>query len=170
MSDSGLIAWDTCILIDAIQQTENRWNAIAPMLNRAKLGIIQIVISTISLTECHYLRGEADKGVSQSDQNKMMARWFESSFLIKRPADFGVCNLAAELCQQGKGLKPMDAIIVATALKSNASALITIDGNARARLLANDMRFNTAAGKPLRICTPSAWTVDNSPQLFDTAT
>jgi len=164
----GVIAWDTCILIDAIQKTGNRWGAIAPMVNLGTRGDLKIVISTLSVAEGYFLREMAIQGASQLEQNHAIEQWLEHSFLVKRAADFGTCKVAAELCRGESGaLTPSDAIVIATALRHNAASLITYDDKSGESLLKLDGKFPNAYGT-LRICRPEDWTQDNSPQLFDT--
>src|SRR4051812_2163000 len=112
-----VIAWDSCILLDAIQKTDARWQSIAPMINLATRGDLKIVLSTISVTETYYLKELARAGLDQAGQDAAIESWLDHSFLVKRSADFGTCKIAAELCRQQQGkISPSDAIVVATAL------------------------------------------------------
>ena len=163
----SVISWDSCILIDAIQRTATRWPSIAPMLNLTKKGELKIVLSTLCVAEAYFLRESSDLGVPQAAQNELIERWLEHSFLIKRAADFGTCKIAAELCRHTQGkLKPPDAIIVATALRHNASALITFDDKAGESLLKQDQQFDLPGNRKLRICTPGTWARENASELF----
>ncbi len=167
----AVISWDTCILIDAIQKTAWRWDHIAPMLNLAQQGDLKIVLSTICVAETIFLRGFSDQGMSQADQNSAIERWLEHKFLVKRAADYGTCEVAAELCRQAYSLfstklSTTDAIVIATAIRHGAATLVTYDDKQGESMLALDQKFALPNGKRLRICTPEAWTTDNSPQLF----
>lgn len=160
-----VIAWDSCVLIDAIQGTLGRWGAIAPMINLAANGELKIIISTLSVAESYFMRGLASRGATNSDQAAAIESWLENSFLVKRAADFGTCKIAAELCRKTRGsLKPPDAVIIATALRHNADSLLTYDTGV---LAFNNMFPTSSLKNNLRICRPEEWTKDNSPQLFD---
>jgi predicted nucleic acid-binding protein len=153
-----VVSWDTCILIDAIQKTRDTWEFIAPILDLAEAGDLKIVISTISLAECYYLRYAAGQGMDQTQQNGMIDKWLEHSFLIKRAADLGTCRIAAEVCRATRGaLQAADAIIVATALRHGASALLTYDNKAGSSLLAQDGKLSLGDGRMLQICAPQDW-------------
>lgn len=165
--DKAVVAWDTCILIDAIQKTPGRWEAIAPMLNLAQVGDLKIVLSTISVAECYYLRHLSNQGLNQAEQNSLIEKWLEHSFLVKRAADFGTCKIAAEVGRITKGkLQPNDAIIAATALRHGASALVTYDDTNGESLLKQDGILTIQNTTALKICTPLGWSNDYSPQLF----
>lgn len=163
----GVIAWDSCVLIDAIQKTGGRWGAIAPMVNLGKQGELKIIISALSVAEGYFCREMAAEGASQKEQNNAIELWLEHTFLVKRAADFGTCKIAAELCRKVNGkISPSDAVIVATAIRHGAASLITYDDTQGESLLKLDGEFPAAHGR-LRICRPEDWTQDNSPQLFD---
>jgi predicted nucleic acid-binding protein len=161
------VAWDTCILIDAIQKTPDRFDAIAPMLNLARIGDLKIVLSTVCVAECHYLKELAAQGADQEEQNNLIEKWLEHSFLVKRAADMGTCKVAAQVLRLVRGkLSSSDAIIVATALRHKASALITYDDTKGKSLIAQDGKIPDGRGGFLRICGPEGWSNDSSPQLF----
>lgn len=161
-----VIAWDTCILIDAIQKTPDKWSFIAPMINEANINEMRIVLSTISIAECYYLKHLASQGLNQAEQNALIDKWLEHSFLVKRAADFGTCKIAAEVGRITKGaLTPNDAIIAATAIRHKASALVTYDDTAGGSLLAQDGKISVGGLPPLRIYTPTQWTKDVNPEL-----
>lgn len=162
-----VIAWDTCIIIDAIQRT-GEWDCIAPMVNLAQDDDLKIVVSAMCVAELHYLRKLAGEGMGQPEQNDLIARWLDNEYLVKRAVDLGVAETAAEICRTVRGaLSPPDAIIVATALMHGASALITYDNKQGESLLKQDQKIARPEGGMLRICRPQNWNQTNSPQLFD---
>ncbi|MEQ8800315.1 MAG: type II toxin-antitoxin system VapC family toxin [Salinisphaeraceae bacterium] len=153
-----LIAWDTCVIIDAIQRSESRYGALIPMVNKAVQGDLEIAVSTLSIAETLYLKDLASDGATQERQNTLIERWFDEPYVLKRNADFSVCSDAAELARRHGILKPADAVIVATAIRNGADALITYDGeSARGKGL---LQLDGALGNPgLRISTPENWSV-----------
>lgn len=163
-----VIAWDSCVLLDAIQKTTMRYDAIAPMINLGVAGELKIVLSAMSYAECYFLRGLAAQGMVQAEQNDLIDRWLENNYLAKRAVDFGTSKIAGAICRQFPGkIMPADAIIAATALRHGAKALITYDDTAGKSLLACDGKIARPEGGYLRICKPAAWNASNSPQLFD---
>lgn len=163
-----VISWDTCVLLDAIQKTEKRYDAIAPMINLGLKGDLKIVLSAMAYAECYFLRGLAAQGLGQPEQNDLIERWLENAYLVKRAVDFGTSKIAGEICRQFKGkILPSDAVIAATAIRHGAATLITYDDTAGKSLLACDGLIKRLDGGTLRICRPESWNADNSPQLFD---
>lgn len=122
-----IVAWDSCIIIDAIAKTPDRYPAIAPMIRRAESEELSIVVSSASVAEVLYLPGFQAVGKTQEEQNDLIEKWFDNSYLVKRNVDFGVGLKAAELRRQFQGLTPVDSIILATALLHEADTLVTYD-------------------------------------------
>lgn len=63
--DKELVAWDSCIIIDAIQRTKGRYSAIQPMVRKAESADLSIIVSMASIAEVMYLREFAVAGMSQ---------------------------------------------------------------------------------------------------------
>ena len=122
-----IVAWDSCIIIDAIQQETNRYPSIFPMIRKAEAGDLLIVISMASISEVLYLRELTAKGLSEEEQNNLIEKWFDSSYIVKRAVDFGVGKKAAELRRQFQTLTPVDSMILATAVLVEADVLVTYD-------------------------------------------
>lgn len=157
-----ILAWDSCIVIDAVQQEPERWPTIQPMVNQAEAGELQIVVSTATIAEVQYLRFLSDQGLSQEAQDDLIERWFDNEYIVKRNADRGVCRLAAELARQhaqkGKPVSPIDSIILATAILAEAEVLVTIDSGDSKRV--GLLELDGKVGDPgLRIKTPDQYTI-----------
>ncbi len=129
MPDLEIIAWDSCIIIDAIQRDSGRYPHIKPMVSRAEVNDIFILVSTTSIAEVRYCKEFVAQGMTQDNQDEIISRWFDNSYVVKRNADFGICELAAKLGRQYKdsGITPLDSIILATALDRKAGTLVTYD-------------------------------------------
>ena len=148
------IVWDSCIIIDAIQQTAGRYQFIEPMLTRAMEGNLKIVISAASIMEVLYLRDFAAQGMDQLEQDDIIRRWLDNSFIIKRTVDIPISLEARTLRVAHQGLTQTDALILATAVVYKVDTLVTYDGNTvggRVSLLGLDGQIGAP---PLRIKTP----------------
>ncbi len=148
------LAWDSCAWISYIQQeevvlkdgsTEDRGVMCRPVLQAAEKGDVEIVVSSVALVEviCK------NKDVSIDDQK--VRDYFDNDYILLVSADKDVCDLARELMLAGHaGLRPADAIHVATACISNADELHTFDG----KLLDLDSGIDRKDGTRLRIRKP----------------
>jgi len=158
------ILWDSCIIIDAIQKKEGVIEHLLPVIRRAESGDVRIVISAASIAEITYLK-DLSSSMTQSEQNATISAWMNQDYVIRRNADVGVCQHGAEIARSlsadGERITPLDSIILATAIKTNANALITLDDGKNSRnsgLLALTGRF----GDPgLQILTPQGYLVQS---------
>ncbi len=129
------LAWDSCAWISYIQQekvvlkdgsTEDRGAMCRPVLQAAEKGDVEIVVSSVALVEviCK------NKDASINDQK--VRDYFDNDYILLVSADKDVCDLARKLMLAGHaGLRPADAIHVATACISNADELHTFDEKLR---------------------------------------
>jgi len=126
-----IVLWDSCIVIDAIQQQEDIYIHLQPMIRKAEAGELFIVVSSVTVAEVTYCKELSAKGVSQEEQNEIIQQWMNQDYIVRRIADFGICRSAAMLAREfsvpGKSLSPIDSIVLATAIKNNVDALITLD-------------------------------------------
>ena len=116
-----------------------------PVLQAAEKGTVEIVVSSIALVEviCK------NKDASIDDQK--VRDYFDNDYILLVSADKDVCDLARRLILAGHaGLRPADAIHVATACISNADELHTFDG----KLLDLNSRTDRKDGTHLRIRKP----------------
>lgn len=155
------VLWDSCVIIDAIQKSDEQYQYLGQMMRNAEVGDLLIAISTASIAEVVYCRQLAAEGVSQDEQDALIEKWMNSDYVFRRNADSGVCEfgaqLAREAAKQSKSLSPIDSIILATALTSGVDALITTDdgkGGKNSGLL----EFNEVFGDPpLKILRPGEY-------------
>ena len=116
-----------------------------PVLQAAEKGTVEIVVSSIALVEviCK------NKDASIDDQK--VRDYFDNDYILLVSVDKDVCDLARRLMLAGHaGLRPADAIHVATACISNADDLHTFDG----KLLDLNSRTDRKDGTHLRIRKP----------------
>lgn len=144
-----VVLWDSCVIIDAIQENPNTYPCLLPMIKKAEAGELYIVISSAQIAEVKYLRELAAQGISQDAQSELIDAWLNSDYVIPRNADRGVCQYAVQLARQvgsgNKNLTPLDSIVLSTALLNGSEALITMDGGNRdsVGLLDLSMRFGS---------------------------
>ncbi|MCH7725344.1 MAG: type II toxin-antitoxin system VapC family toxin [Planctomycetes bacterium] len=123
-SDPERIYWDSCVFIDAIQHTPGRYETLKKIVKRAESGQIILVASTMCIAETVKLDQSTNTATQQA---KTIREFFENDFISVKSVDRFIAEKAAEIARQ-HGLKPPDAIHVATALRWKCSVLHTYDG------------------------------------------
>ncbi len=165
------VTWDSCIVVDAIQQEPIRYPTIEPMIRAAETGELRVVISTASLAEVFYLGWlSREQGMSQADQNNLIEKWLDQDWITKRNADFGICTGAADLRRQHntaqKQFTSIDAIILSTTLSTKSDALITNDDGRSDNTQLGLLQLHERVGNPpLRIVRPEEWSVQSEMNL-----
>jgi len=119
-----LVAWDTCVILSAIDKHPNRYPAIELLEKRAREKELGIVISVVCIAEVLYVGEESCAGESQM---RMIDQWFDNPHLSVYNIDRGIARQAASLRREFRISTP-DALILATALRCNVKALFTFDG------------------------------------------
>jgi predicted nucleic acid-binding protein len=154
------VYWDSCVYIDCIQRTPGRWEHLEPVLRQAERGSIVLVASALVIAEVVKC-----PEVPIRDDDKIRD-FFENDFIKFRNVDRATAEAAARISRE-HGVKPPDAIHVATAIITKCDCLQTFDGMQRGgkRLLS----FNGVIGlPPLKIEIPSLVRTDGVQQnLFE---
>jgi predicted nucleic acid-binding protein len=149
------IYWDACAWIALIQNEkirasngrllEDRGGLCRVVIEAAKAGAVEILTSTLSLAEvCKdpAIRSQGADAVSD---------FFENDYLLLVNVDRLAGERARRLMTGGySGLKPPDAVHVATAAVSGVEEMHTFDD----KLLNLDGLIDKADGTKLKICKP----------------
>lgn len=145
--------WDACAWIAYIIQekvdtpsgVEYRGRECKAVIEAAENGKLEIVTSAFSLVEVC----KRSAGISVPTDN--IAAFFENDYLLLVHLDREVGELARELMNAGhSGLKPQDAVHLASALVSRSQRLHTYDK----KLLGLSMKIDRLDGGKLDICMP----------------
>lgn len=154
--------WDACSWIALIQKEkilghggrvlEDREQLCRSVLEAAKAGKLEIVVSTFCLVE---VCKEKDGAIADK-----IADFFENDYVLTVTVDWFVGVRARHLMQAGYNLKPADACHLATALVTNVSEMHTFD----LKLLGLNGKLDKADGTKLKICKPGPLT---SAPLFE---
>ena len=153
------VYWDSCTWISLIQNetavplvgggTENRAALARAVLDEATRNAAEIVTSTLAFSEVSKPSITQDGLAGSTDK---LSNFFENDFIVLVMLDRHVGELARALMQQGyPGLKPLDAVHLASALVANVDEMHSFDD----RLLNLSDRIEKKNGKPLKICRPS---------------
>lgn len=170
------VYWDSCTWISLIQNetavplpgggTENRASLARAVLSDAEKGAAEIITSALSLAEVS--KPATDPGSDFQSADKLAA-FFENDFIVISMLDRTVGESARRLMQaRYPGLKPLDAVHVASALAANVDEMHSFDQ----KLLDLDDKLEKLDGKPLKVCKPAMGgpplpLLESPPQVLD---
>lgn len=151
------VYWDACVWIALIQQEKNydtngsgrliedRFTFCMSVIKEAEAKKLEIVTSSLSLAEvCK------STGLKAQDE-EIIAQFFENDYILLVAVDRMIGERARNLMMSGlPGLKPPDAVHLATAAITAVDAMHTFDG----KLLALDGFVDTLNGTKLKIAKP----------------
>jgi predicted nucleic acid-binding protein len=123
-----VVLWDSCVIIDCLQQDEARYPDIFPMVQQAQTGALTIVVSEISIAEVARLDKLAERGASLSEQKSVIEDWFDLPYVVAQVVDRSVSMIASRLKRNHAKLKTCDAVVLATALRHGVPIVYTYDG------------------------------------------
>lgn len=146
--------WDACSWIAYIQQekpgpnstfTENRYEMCSSILRLAVAGKLEIATSCFTLAEV--CKKPDIKTLPTGD----LARFFDHSYILQVSVDKNVGVRAQNLQMSGlSGLKPPDAVHLASAVVARAEEFHTFDE----KLLKLNETFDGLDGTPMKIVRP----------------
>jgi predicted nucleic acid-binding protein len=149
------IYWDACAWIAFINKempadgnaiTRPRFEMCRDTLKRAESGDIEIVTSAFTLAEV------CKRQPDQSSPAINLAAFFDQKYILLVPVDKQIALQAQHLQLAGViGLKPPDAIHLASALVANVPTFHTFDK----KLLGLDKKLTLAEGNELAILRPT---------------
>jgi predicted nucleic acid-binding protein len=160
------VCWDSCAWIAYIQDekiplsngsVENRGALCRAVLDSAAKGATDIYTSALSLAEVNKQPTGTPPGTDK------LKDFFENDYIVIVQLNRYLGEMARSFIQAGHaGLKPLDAVHLASAVISNVDELNTFD----IALLALDGKITKSDGSPLEICKPSMG--GPPPPLFET--
>lgn len=151
------VYWDACAWIALIQKEriysengsgrllEDRYAMCLEVIRAAEKNKIEIVTSSFTLAEV------CKNEDLRKDGEDKIAEYFEQDYILLVNVDRIVGEQARHYMMSGiSGLKPPDAVHIATAAIANVGEMHTFDG----KLLKKNGIFSTADGRKLTICKP----------------
>ncbi len=140
--------WDSCVFIHALQQTPDLAPVLKVVITSAQSGDLVIVTSTFTLAE---VIGRPRRSFTAADE-KLVRELFENPYIVVRDLTRPIATEARRIVVE-HGLKPPDAVHVATALDAGVAVFHTTDGHGGKRGL---LDANGRIGSPpLTIEPPS---------------
>jgi predicted nucleic acid-binding protein len=130
MPKQKLIYWDSCVFIHALEQTPRWADALRTILDAAREGQAAIVPSALTLAEV--ARCQEGASSASSGDGDTIERLFQNPYIIVRDVDRPTATRARGVVTR-YGLKPPDAIHIATAIAAGVAQLQTCDGETKPR-------------------------------------
>ncbi|HVV63554.1 MAG TPA: type II toxin-antitoxin system VapC family toxin [Pseudolabrys sp.] len=118
-----IVYWDSDCFLALFQNEKGKVEHCEGTLERAEKGEVVIITSTLTLAEVLWLR---DGPKLAKDKAEIIRKFFRRSYIRLR----NVTRVTSESAQDlvwNEGVRPKDAIHVATALEAKADALETFD-------------------------------------------
>lgn len=154
MPDAPRLYWDACAWIAYIQQempgptstfTEPRYEKCRETLQRAERGEIEIATSAFTLAEV------CKRHLDPTSPGAHLPSFFDKPYILLIPVDKQVGLQAQSLQLAGLGVKPPDAVHIASALVWSIPIFQTFD----VRLLALNGLLTMTDGNMLQIMRPT---------------
>ena len=149
------VCWDACAWIALISNEESkdergaverRGQMCRQVIVAAESGLVEIATSALNIVEvCK------NPGLEAGRDNPALRDFFDHDFVLLFTLEREVGFKARDLMMSDLGLKPPDAIHLATAVVARATELHTFDR----KLLNLDGKMNGLNGTPLKICKPN---------------
>ena len=131
MSNPKLVYWDSCIFLDALQQTP-AWSVILKQfVDAGKDGKLSIVTSSFTLVEVIRI-ARHDVNMDPGVAEHQIASFFDNAFISVRQLDKPLAGKARVIARD-HGIKPADAVHIATAIDMKVSVMHTRDGLTKSR-------------------------------------
>jgi len=118
-----LVYWDSDAFLGWLQAEPGKADLCAGTLKRADQGEVLILTSALTIAEVLWMRGAP---MIPQDKADIVRRFFRRSYLRVRNVTRAVAENAQDLVWT-QGIRPKDAIHVATALDAGVAALETFD-------------------------------------------
>ncbi len=127
--------WDSCVVLGYLSGQEDIRNNCDLIIGQAERGELEIVVSTIAQAEVAYLTG-----LPASDAEAKIQEFFSRRYIVTGAFDISLTKTVRRLIREHKGLRPADAIHVATALQWEIPIIETTDPDL--------LRLNGKEGNP----------------------
>jgi predicted nucleic acid-binding protein len=152
MADKPRIYWDSCIFIHAFKKTAAHFPTILAIEKQAKSGQLEIFASALVIAE---VVNHKPPGQMMTDGDvRSVGNYFRNKFIKIVPVDRIVAKNAAGIVRN-HSLTPLDAIHIATAIRTECEVFYTYDGDGNHPGL---LQQNQKIGVPsLPIKRPGEW-------------
>lgn len=117
--------WDANAFLAYFQEETGRVDSCEAVLEQAEKGPVLIITSALTLTEVLALRGKRRLPPTQKMKNKVI-NFFKNEYIAVQNVTREIAELSRDLVWDN-GIKPKDAIHVASAIAANVAVFETYD-------------------------------------------
>ena len=117
------VYWDSCCFIGLLQQEQDKVAALTDLSQKAAADDLVIVTSALAIAEVCKL---PDTGLQPEDQAQKILAFFENPYIVVRSLDRMIAERANMIARQ-QGVKPPDAIHLATGILTGCEVFYTYD-------------------------------------------
>ena len=130
--DLRRIYWDANTFLDELNPNSTHSRPLTELLSRSTAGELEIITSNLTVVEVAFSPAEAAANALDSEEDaKIRARWTDPQTVTIIPFSDAIAFNARSLMRAalaiGAGLKPADAVHLATAVWAEADVLHTYD-------------------------------------------
>jgi predicted nucleic acid-binding protein len=115
--------WDACTFLGLLRDESDKVEDCRKVIAEARSGKVVIVTSALTLAEVLWLKGKDP--IPKTDRGKVR-QFFRHDWIVMRELDRATAEQAQEVVWE-HGVKPKDAVHVATALRVAVEQLDTFD-------------------------------------------
>lgn len=117
------VYWDSCCFIGLLQDEKDKAPALVDLCQKAAADDLVIVTSALTIAEVCKLPGTT---LQADDQAKKILEFFENPYVVIRALDRLIGERANTIARQ-HGIKPLDAVHLATGILSSCEVFYTYD-------------------------------------------
>lgn len=139
------VVWDTGVIIGLLERKPERYPLIAPFVEDAEAGQLEIVIANTSVVELQSLKGLRDSGKTPERTREIIQDFLSLPYVIRRPLHHALADYAGELAYLHSLKRAADAVALALAAWEGIPRLHTFDGSGSKRGL---ISLNGKVGNP----------------------
>ena len=125
------VVWDTGVVIGLLEQKSDRFPLIAPFMEDAESGRLEILVPETTVVELQGLKGLREKGVAASETREMIDDFLALPYVVRKPLHSTLADLAGELAVVHGIKRAADAVALAIAVAEDVSLLHTFDGSGK---------------------------------------
>lgn len=143
------VYWDSCCFIGLLQDEADKSPALTHLTQQAAANELIIVTSTLAIAEVCKL---PDTGTQPEEQTRRVLDFFENPYIVVRTLDRAIAERANRISRD-TGIRPLDAVHVATGILAGCDVFYTYDGKKKSKK--GLLQYDGAAWlQPMRIAQP----------------